>query len=68
MTKRAYTHPTPQPVQPVEIPAGKYVTLSDYARAVGISRLAAYARLKRDEIIGIRIGKRAVLVQWSDLT
>lgn len=63
-TKKKYNKIEPQQVEPIVIPAGKYLTLSDYARSEGITRMTAYLRAKRGGIITIMVGRvRLVLVE-----
>ena len=44
---RSYTRIEKQHVEPIEVPAGRYLTLSDYAKTQGMHRLTAYTRMKR---------------------
>lgn len=62
--KRNYIHPVPVVVQPTHISGGRYVTLTDYARREGITRMTAYNLLKKGAISGsVRVGGRAVLIR-----
>lgn len=64
MTKRVYTKPQPIDVQPTFISGGRYVTLTDYARREGITRMTAYNLIKKGVISGsVRVGGRAVLIR-----
>ena len=61
--KRVYIKRPPVAVSPSRLEAGEYLTLTDYARSKGITRLTAYNMLKRGEIMGVRVGGRAVLIR-----
>lgn len=64
MSKRVYTKPVPVAVEPVFISGGRYVTLTDYARREGITRMTAYNLIKKGAISGsVRVGGRAVLIR-----
>lgn len=64
MTKRVYIKPTPVAVEPTFIPGGHYVTLTDYARREGITRMTAYNLIKKGAVSGsVRVGGRAVLIR-----
>ena len=64
MTKRVYIKPQPIEVSPTFISGGRYVTLTDYARREGITRMTAYNLLKKGAISGsVRVGGRAVLIR-----
>ncbi len=62
--KRPYTKPIPVDVKPVFISGGRYVTLTDYARREGITRMTAYNLIKKGAVSGaVRVGGRAVLIR-----
>jgi len=62
--KRIYVKPKPIAVQPVFISGGHYVTLTDYARREGITRMTAYNLIKKGTISGsVKVGGRSVLIR-----
>ena len=66
MTKRVYVKPVPVEVKPVFISGGRYVTLTDYARREGITRMTAYNLIKKGAVSGcVRVGGRAVLIRLN---
>ena len=57
---------SPQPdrsIAPAYIRRGFYLTITDYARRAGVTRLTAYNQLERGEIDGVRIGPKTVLIR-----
>ena len=62
--KRVYIKPQPIEVKPTFISGGRYVTLTDYARREGITRMTAYNLIKKGAVSGsVRVGGRAVLIR-----
>jgi hypothetical protein len=60
---RKINSPEPIDIQPVRIGTGWYLALNDYARKLGITRVAAHNRVLRGEIKVVKVGPRTVLVK-----
>jgi hypothetical protein len=61
--KRAWSHPSPIDIEPVLIKRGHYLSITDYARQAGVTRLTAYNQMRRGEIDTVRVGVKTVLVK-----
>ena len=61
--KRQYIHREPIAVQPTRLEAGEYLTLSDYARSKGLTRLTIYNMVKRGDLVSVRVGNKALLIR-----
>lgn len=63
-TTRKTTKREPRPdIEPVFVPGGKYLSLSDYAKREGITRNGAQLRVKRGAVTAVRVGPATTLVR-----
>lgn len=66
MTTRKWEKRQPSKMTPAYIRSGFYLSLTDYARSIGVTRLTAYNRVQKGEVDVVRVGPKTVLIKITN--